>query len=176
MIADIIKTALCEPDRLYYQQQAALNLGGIAIGAGPSFFEWVKRPLTPGVRYGCGVVPHYCSCDVYCINSTLHKGNVPADATVFATMRTHDRIPGAFLWPESIDIASQCGGMAVHLAAAHHHRVGLVGFCSQIEPSIDARFREILRFWREKGRVFVSLMRESCFDDLCEKGWCDEQK
>lgn len=173
MIADIARVTLCEPDRLYYERQAALNLGGIAIGTGPSFYEWISRPLTSGVRYSCGVVPHYVSVDVYCINSTLHKANVPADAVVFATMRTHDRIPRAFLWPELWPIASQCGGMAVQLAAMNHKRIGLVGFCNAIDPQIDAEFRAILEFWKARGRVFVSLMKKSAFDDLLEPGFSE---
>lgn len=182
MNAEIIRNALCETDRLYFERQTALNLGGIAIGTGPSFYEWIKRPLTPGVRYGCGVASQYISLDVYCINSTDHKGNVPRNGeTIFATERTLDcirPIPGrpvtVFPWPKALPIAQQVGGMAVHFAAINHHRIGLVGFCKPIEPGIDDEFRAILHYWKAKGRVFVSLMKESAFDDLLEKGWTGE--
>lgn len=177
MNADIARACLCEPERLYYERQCALNLGGIAIGTGKSFYAWKDKPLTPGTRYGCGVASQYISLDVYCLNAGVHKGNVPRNGeTIYATERTFDLVQAiphrpahVFKWPENLPYARQAGGMCVHLAAMHHQRVGLIGFCAPITPEIDAEFRAILEYWRERGRVFVSLMDQSAFDDLMVK-------
>lgn len=145
-----------------------MNFTAIAIGTGPSFYRWIDELESPPacVRYGCGVASKFIDLDVYCINSGVHRGNIPAGVPTFSRMRTMDYVPGGFLWPESWPIASQVGGMCVQLAALNHLRVGLIGFDGPIEPRIDGEFREILRFWIKKGRVFTSLMERSAFDDL----------
>jgi len=168
------RDSLNPADRAHFDRLQALNLTAIAFGTGPSFYEFINRPFPPTVRYGCGVASQYIDLDVYCLNSGEHKENVPRDGTpVYAIDRCKNFAPGCWEYPMRVLRAQQAGGMALQLAAMNHKRIGLVGFCKPIAMPIDSEFRAILRYWRERGRVFVSLMKESCFDDLLEKGWPD---
>lgn len=175
MNADIVKNALDNLNaerRTYLEHQLTLGITAVVIGTGPSFYEWIKWPIVPAMRYGCGVCTAYIPVDVYCLNSGERRGyaRLPDTTTVFAMDRCRDLIPGSWLYPQEVPRAEQSGGMAVWLAAMNHRRIGLVGFCEPISPDVDAKFRAILEHWRERGREFVSLMKASAFDDMLETG------
>ena len=104
------------------------ELDAIAIGTGPSFYEWLKTPPPEGVKlYGSGVSSRHIKLDVYAIGDTCHIPNIPKDAVVYGTdtmLRYSDKIlPYGHTYPHG----GSSGGMAISLACLYHDRIGIVG-------------------------------------------------
>lgn len=143
----------------------------VAIGTGPSFFEWAKNP-TPGlVRYGCGVASKYLRLDYYALGDCEHYKHVPPGVPTYATSSVLDdpKAPKG-LMPFDGDVlphGGSSGGMAVSLAARNHRVVYLIGF-DGFEEGIEDRWKanhaKLLEFWQERGRKFYSLMPATWFN------------
>lgn len=143
----------------------------VAIGTGPSFFEWVKNP-TPGlVRYGCGVASKYLRLDYYALGDSDHYSHIPPGVPTYATERVlSDPTAPAGLMPFDEHVlphGGSSGGMAVSLAARNHRVVYLIGFDGFGEGEEVAgfveKFSDLLEFWQGLGRKFYSLMPSSVF-------------
>lgn len=155
---------------------SALPLDAIAIGSGPSFFDWVRGELPAGRRYGAGIVSRYMALNVYCIGDIAHLPHLQLGTLTYATRRVFDALERSewLLCYDTLELAhgGSSGGMAVALACLFHRRIGLIGFDGLDEnESADNRqwnedFRRLLTHWQARGRTFVSLMPESKFDDL----------
>lgn len=149
----------------------SIVLEAIAIGTGPSFFAWIRRPLPVGQRYGCGVVTRWIQVDVYALGDIVHIAHAPLDGPVFATRQVRDAVGGESNWREfpedELPHGGSSGGMALSLACRDHDVVGLIGFDGfGMNAEFQACFRELLRFWQSRGKRLVSLMPASAFDDL----------
>jgi hypothetical protein len=150
-----------------------LVLDAIAIGTGPSFFDWIRSPLPEGKRYGCGVVPQFLDVDVYALGDVVHCRHAPPDRPVYATRRIIDSVgdPERFLlYPEDdLPHGGSSGGMALSLACRSHAVVGLIGFDGfDIDDGFITAFRELICYWKNRGKRLISLMPQSAFDDLLE--------
>ena len=150
-----------------------LRLDALALGTGPSFYEWIKHPLPAGKRYGCGVSSLYLRLDAYAYGDAIHESHLPTnDFHPGVEIHGTDRVwrPGLILWDDAIPHGGSSGGMALSLACATHQRIGVIGFDGhQMPDEFVARFRDLLRYWQSRGKELVSLMPSSVFDDVLAK-------
>ena len=154
-------------------------MDAIAIGSGPSFFEWVRGELPAGRRYGAGVVSQYLALDVCCIGDLVHRPRLQIGTLTYASRRVFEALDRAdwLLCYDTLGLphGGSSGGMCVSLAALFHQRIGLVGFdgLDESESAENARwnadFRRLLTDWQSRGRTFVSLMPTSRFDDVLQR-------
>jgi len=150
------------------------ELDAIAIGTGPSFYEWLNTPRPENVKfYGSGVSSKYIKLDVYTIGDSCHIQNIPRYEAV--TYGTHMMLSHSDkMLPYDGDTyphGGSSGGMAISLACLHHDRIGLVGYdgpCGILD--LDMKWIkntiDVLEFWIDRGKKIVSLMPHSCFNEV----------
>lgn len=153
--------------------RSAVCLDAIAIGTGPSFYEWVRQKLPRGLRYGCGEAAKFIELDRYLLGDVVHLQHVPAGIPVYATRRVIESAPDAGQWlefPEAeLPHAGSSGGMALSLACRDHNVIGLIGFDGfGVDPAFVEAFRRLILYWQSRGKLLISLMPHSAFDDVLE--------
>lgn len=168
MIGDLLQTTR------QIDSAPAVVLEALAIGTGPSFFAWVRRPLPSGKRYGCGIASRHLDLDVYALGDEVHWNNIPLDKTVYVTQRLRDSHADAqryLAFPEDdLPHGGSSGGMALSLACRSHDIVGLIGFDGHGLPEeFVAAFRGLIRYWQSRGKRLISLMPDSVFHEVLER-------
>ena len=127
------------------------DLTAIAIGTGPSFYEWIKTPMIEYRRsepsgqdiifqpklYGCGIVPLYVNnLFAYGYGDVTHVDHIPDPNAPFhpgclnysGTRNLQDK-PGLLPYTDlDLPHGNSSGGMALSMACLHHDVVGIIGF------------------------------------------------
>jgi hypothetical protein len=169
-----------------------IQVQAIAIGTGPSFYKWkdteeqVPRPKL----FGCGVVTNYIGgLDYYAYGDSDHFKSLPQktwhpDCIVYGS--TLELVEQAkekgctsnYFDPSVLPHGTSSGGMAFSLACSMYDVVGLVGFDGfQKDFKVDdqtyrnfvSRFRDLIQYWKDRGKRLVSLMEESLFNADLER-------
>lgn len=169
----MIGELLMQTRQIGTSQRPALD--AIAIGTGPSFYDWVRRPLPRGMRYGCGAAARFIDVDHYLLGDAVHREHVPVDKPVYVTRRVIDQWPEAsryLVFPEAeLPHGGSSGGMALSLACRDHAVIGLIGFDGfRVDETFVEGFRRLIIYWNDRGKRLVSLMERSAFDDVLERG------
>lgn len=153
--------------------RSELKLDAIAMGTGPSFWEFIRGPIPWGFRYGCSTIPAYIKLDVYCYGDAVHEPDLPLDRTeIVATPRCWNESMTPF---GDLPHGGSGGGMAISTACHRHQIVAIVGFDGFPDDGPDGFYRqwmsdnrELVRYWLRRGKRLLSLMEQSFLNDLLE--------
>lgn len=141
----------------------------LAIGCGPSLRPWIDVGDFPDVpKYGCGFASHVMALDFYCYCDITHAADLPTDET---TVIASERVwrDGLLKYDDAFPHAGQAGGMAISESCKKCRRVALVGFDKGLPEPHETELRDLIVWWKKRGRTFVGLMPGQSFDDLMDR-------
>lgn len=133
--------------------------------------------------FGCGDVSTYLTLDYYCYGDATHQQHIPPPpCVIYASQRNYQEavntidvtaspiheFPVNSNWPS----AGSAGGMTLTLACQlTNGPIGVIGFDGfsrtgvPYNPDSQKRHRDIIEYFTAKGKILVSLMDVSVFND-----------
>lgn len=145
----------------------------IAIGTGPSFYDWIRLPRDPTIKLvGCGRCTLYVNnLDYYVYADSIHEPHLPQPhfhptVEVWAHSRRHIPNLGWNKWDGEIPHGGTSGGMAISLACLKFQNVGLIGFDGYGLPNeFVIGMNDLLCYWQKRGKTLYTLMPNSMFNN-----------